>query len=492
MSVAIIEQEQASQLEEDFLKALPYPDLLSTAIRLLATTKNLYDRLNINSSNSSIPPSANLPWSNSKTKNAGKASNTPGAQLIKERKKRAHGYGRTQKLPITKTVPLKIDTCSVCSHLLPENTISKAYTAYYQLDLEKITHGIGGYGAIHTKYILFDSQCDRCNAWSRYKIDQYDTDFEKTKISAWRIIDPTLASLIVFLNKEQGLTIRKIKRLLLELYEIKLSCGVIINGVIESGLAVEPITDQLREEVISSKYLHADETSWPESNKTSWLWVFLTQKTCLFSMGSRAKQTAEAVLDRFSGWLMSDGYNAYRSHQKRFRCWAHLKRKAKKLAESNWIKASLFGAKTLELFKLLMDGIYESRARGQPSSIRLQYEAALGEFQIQCKTFKNCGHKATEDLAKEFLNDWEAIFRILNYPGYPLTNNAAERALRHWVIVRQLTQGTRSLVGSRALAILASIIETCKLRGAGVISFFKDVICAAKVGQVSVLNLLLK
>lgn len=65
----------------------------------------------------------------------------------------------------------------------------------------------------------------------------------------------------------------------------------------------------------------------------------------------------------------------------------------------------------------------------------------------------------------ELLNDWEAIFQVLHHPELPLTNNEAERALRHWVIVRKLSYGTRTDVGSRVIALLASVIDTCRQRG---------------------------
>jgi hypothetical protein len=44
-------------------------------------------------------------------------------------------------------------------------------------------------------------------------------------------------------------------------------------------------------------------------------------------------------------------------------------------------------------------------------------------------------------------------------------NNTAERALRHWVIARRISYGTRNRQGSRALTLLASVIETCRQRG---------------------------
>ena len=53
---------------------------------------------------------------------------------------------------------------------------------------------------------------------------------------------------------------------------------------------------------------------------------------------------------------------------------------------------------------------------------------------------------------------------FVNNPELPLTNNEAERALRHAVIARRISFGTRTNEGSRAYTALLSIIETCLLR----------------------------
>ena len=54
----------------------------------------------------------------------------------------------------------------------------------------------------------------------------------------------------------------------------------------------------------------------------------------------------------------------------------------------------------------------------------------------------------------------------LHDPRLPLTNNAAERQLGHYVIARRISYGTRTEVGSHSIALLASIIDTCRLRQA--------------------------
>ncbi len=73
--------------------------------------------------------------------------------------------------------------------------------------------------------------------------------------------------------------------------------------------------------------------------------------------------------------------------------------------------------------------------------------------------------------------------RVLAQPWLPLTNNAAERPLRHWVIARRIGYGTRNLVGSNSVALLASVIDTCRLRGADVRNLLASAIHAARQGQ---------
>jgi hypothetical protein len=67
-------------------------------------------------------------------------------------------------------------------------------------------------------------------------------------------------------------------------------------------------------------------------------------------------------------------------------------------------------------------------------------------------------------LAKEILNDWDAVVAFVKNPELPPTNNDAERALRHAVISRRISFGTRTAEGSMAYAALLSVIETCRLR----------------------------
>ncbi len=51
------------------------------------------------------------------------------------------------------------------------------------------------------------------------------------------------------------------------------------------------------------------------------------------------------------------------------------------------------------------------------------------------------------------------------------------------MILRRITQGTRFEQGSRALALFASVIETCRLRESSPLSYIRDVIKLCRQGE---------
>jgi hypothetical protein len=113
-----------------------------------------------------------------------------------------------------------------------------------------------------------------------------------------------------------------------------------------------------------------------------------------------------------------------------------------------------------------MAAVYAAREGPPPTTrLRAQHASALNALFALCLQHAQARHAKSAALARELLNDWDTFWVVLDHPELPLTNNAAERALRHWVIARRLSYGTRNAQGSRAFTALASVIETCRQRG---------------------------
>jgi hypothetical protein len=134
-----------------------------------------------------------------------------------------------------------------------------------------------------------------------------------------------------------------------------------------------------------------------------------------------------------------------------------------------------------------MVAIYAAREGPPPAAGALDLASTQAErlaaLRRACIGYQEYHHEKTRALAVELLTDWEAIFQVLHHPELPLTNNAAERALRHWVIARRISHGTRTATGSRAFALLASVIDTCRQRGHSPWSYLTTAIAERRVGR---------
>jgi len=132
----------------------------------------------------------------------------------------------------------------------------------------------------------------------------------------------------------------------------------------------------------------------------------------------------------------------------------------------------------------LMEAIYAARAVPAEESgvLASRHASDIAQLRLLCERHRDDGHDKLRALAREFLLDWDVILRQVDEPQLPLTNNAAEQALRHWVIARRISMGTRSEAGTRAFALLASVIETCRKRAASSWLYIASVIAAAREG----------
>ena len=268
----------------------------------------------------------------------------------------------------------------------------------------------------------------------------------------------------------------------LELFGLALSDGTIQQAIHESGYAGAPLNAQLTAEATTAQEGFCDESPHFQAGKRLWLWVFTTATTAVFFIGRRTKEVFWGRIGHdFAGWLMADGYRVYRAYAYRLRCWAHLIGKARGLAETFTAHVQGYGRTLMETFEALLEAVYQAR-EGPPRDLRPLLAAELARLKALCQKLSRSSNAKAAALGREFLNDWEALFRVLEFPHLALTNNFAERLLRHWVILRRITYGTRTVQGSLTQATIASIMETCRLRKASPLRYLHQVIAARRRG----------
>jgi transposase len=503
------------QMSDEWVSSLTPSQKAVLLVRALAELRKSRDRLNQTPSNSSKPPSSRAPWESASSDDAvlptitastvfdvdaakpsatvGATTPTPSAKApsgkssTKKAGKQvgAKGFGRTQKLAYTETTPHHPDSCAGCGQALSHDG-AVAYTAWDDIDIaEKLAGQVGLFLQV-TRHTLYASTCT-CGHVTRaaHHVAPDDPFWDKVAIGQWRLIGPRLAGAIVFLALRMRLSRARIREFFIELFDLQLSTGVLDETIREAGRAVAPLEDEMVLDIEQAVLLHADETPWKEAGQPFWLWVFVASYTTVFFVCSRGLEILSNVLTaKFVGNLMTDGYQAYRHLGRRLRCWAHLIRKCQGLIDSTDPKVARAGKGMHEMLCTLMEAIYAARAaQGQPMGVLASVHATdIARLRALCEQHRDDGNDKLRALAREFLLDWDVILRQVSEPQLPLTNNAAEQALRHWVIARRISMGTRSESGTRAFALLASVIETCRKRSASSWTYIASVIAAARRG----------
>src|SRR5271166_1627342 len=165
--------------------------------------------------------------------------------------------------------------------------------------------------------------------------------------------------------------------------------------------------------------------------------------------------------------------HAYRDHPRRQRCLAHLIRKALALAEGYYGAGSGFGRDLVRDLRRLIVRVHDGADADalERLTTRIKWNCQCNRHEIE---------KKVRDLAGEILNDWDAVIAFVSDPNLPPTNNDAERALRHAVIARRISFGTRTDEGSRFYAAGLSIIDTCRRRGVEPWAYACSLIAAAR------------
>ena len=156
---------------------------------------------------------------------------------------------------------------------------------------------------------------------------------------------------------------------------------------------------------------------------------------------------------------------------------AHLIRKAMAISGAINQKAAKIGKFILKELKELISSIAQGLEKSS-TTVSLHLSLLKGN----CLIGSLDSHEKLKALANEILNDWEAVIAFVNHPELPPTNNEAERALRHAVIGRRISYGTRTSEGSLAYSSLLSVIETCRLRSINPWTYICEVIAKGRKG----------
>ena len=263
--------------------------------------------------------------------------------------------------------------------------------------------------------------------------------------------------------------------------------------------------DRMKENLLAHHVIHADETpvlvnkDGRRAGSKSCMWVYRSgvydeHPVVLYDYHkTRNTENLEGFLKGFKGKIVSDGYVSYHKLAADFPkditvcgCWAHMRRKF-----ADIVKSASGSDKKKPKYTLASYGLSQiSQIYHMDNQLR-----ALSEDEIKRERsltirpmveafFAWAKERRTEvtggsNIGKAFsyaLNQKKYLMEFLDDPKVPLDNNAAEGAIRPFVIGKKNWVMIDTIHGAQASAIIYSIAETAKANNLRPYQYFKYIL----------------
>jgi transposase len=261
--------------------------------------------------------------------------------------------------------------------------------------------------------------------------------------------------------------------------------ATLANWMIRSGTLIQPLINLMRDRLLDYDIIQMDETPvqvlkepGKRAQSKSYIWVQRggppDQPVVLYDYDpGRGAGVPKRLLEGFKGYLQTDGYDGYNAvvaanGLTHVGCMAHARRRfndAVKAQGRNRKRGKAHRGLSLirklywveqQARKLKPEERYawrQQRSRPILDEIRSWLDAALPQVPPSSATGK----------ALSYLhNEWDQLTRYLDDGRLEIDNNAAENAIRPYVLGRKNWLFSTSVKGVKASANLYSLIETAK------------------------------
>ena len=261
---------------------------------------------------------------------------------------------------------------------------------------------------------------------------------------------------------------------------VEISDRTLCHYGIETADRLAPIVVAMRDELLASDNLQADETTIPvlktEKEKPGahrgYLWAYAEPRgTVVFDYcKGRGADYPTGFLEGFSGLLQTDRYEGYQGIRSQegitdIGCWAHARRRFSEAAKT----ANRRCKPIIELIRKLygIEKIARESQLAPADRARLRSEKALpvlnelkGALQEMVVSARP---KTPLGMAVGYaLNHWPALCRYVEHGDAEIDNNLIENSMRPVVLGRKNYLFAGSEIGAEAAAILYSITDTCR------------------------------
>ncbi len=284
---------------------------------------------------------------------------------------------------------------------------------------------------------------------------------------------------------------------------VKIERSTLAQWVGAAAAELQPLHDHLLGVLKASPKLFCDETRCPVldpgagKTKTGFMWAIarddrpwagIDPPAVAYSYApGRGGEHAAKLLDGFNGILQVDGYAAYKKLAAPTRpggpvtlayCWSHLRR----LFYEVYVGGNApIATEALARIKRLYD--IEAEIRGLPPGVRRAIrlersrpvvEALKPWFEASLAKLPKGGKLA--DALRYGLNQWDGLCRYLDDGRIEIDSNTVERSIRGLALTRKNALFAGHDRGAAGWAMIASLLETCKLNQVDPLAWTTDVL----------------
>ncbi len=282
-------------------------------------------------------------------------------------------------------------------------------------------------------------------------------------------IGPRALALAAQLNKELGLPVAKVARVLHALGGLTVTPGGLHQALHRQAEALGPTHAAIEEAVRHSPAVACDETGWRVGGTRRWLWTFVGEGVSSYRIacGRGYDQAKEVLGPDFAGVIERDGWAPYRrfTQARHQSCVAHLLRRTHEMiADSDRGQARVPHA--LRRILLAALALRDRRDEGAISGEDLARETVALDAHIDTLLAGRPTHPPNVRLLGHLRNERDHLLTFLDALGVEATNWRAEQALRPAVVARKHWGGNLTPKGAHTQEVLMSVCRTCAQQGA--------------------------
>jgi hypothetical protein len=252
------------------------------------------------------------------------------------------------------------------------------------------------------------------------------------------------------------------------------------------------VLEKIRADIFSMPLaVHADETPWPilsNHDSDGYLWTICNMGGAYYRFEpSRSGKVIVEMLKRYGGPVLTDDFKGYDRLKRETKCrlcqcWAHARRNFYEIRQNHMEDCREIILMIDELMDIEREGktfeklkiLREERSRDVVTLIRQWLDEKNGKYLLKADEMGRA--------IRYLLNSWKEFTVFLDDIRVPLTNNHAERSLRHTVLGRNNFYGSKTINGADVAADHYTIVETCKLLSLDPAVYYRYVVSTNNAG----------